>query len=733
MPMNVCPFSTPVHTGSEPTALTYTQCSPRLISSRLGRQMLLAWLAAGLLFLLGSLMHTPALWAVPAPQEPPPAPQAILLGQYVFAEMTAGASASYVVELPQAGTYLLAPVEETGAAIFDLRTTDATGTQAYSGPLASVELATEAGPLSLEFTANQDGLLAFVVLGPMGALSPDPAQPGILAAGSFYAERDPDGPRYGTLVIPATDYPQQVLLYIGVDEEAGWQLTVDGGALGMFQLNTAQENLLRFWSQGGEYPLALTPDDSPGSRLLVVPFLGGPPPAVPLDTPLAAEIRAGTAEAFYQISLGSIYTVLTATVDAADDGWNLTLLDRLMGGVVSADAGGSGQLTLTDLLPGTYYLWVQAPTGAESSQPFTLTVTGVAGDPIPRLENQVAAPGEFAEGEEQHTYWLSVPQAGSLITLSLQAENPDVNYTVQVALQPGAPLWRGEGGTPLRFVAPRPGTYLVDVLSNGAPGPYSLLAQVADPVMALDPAAPTWDQIAPGETAFYRLAVDGPDQILTVILVGNPAAELDLTVTWVDPETGQLQTASSAGGGSVEVVSQSRTVPGLYQVAVQAGAVGGPYLLMVRLEDPSLLGGQWAVEATASSQYGETDYSAAQATGTPDTPLPGDFPTAWAPENPDDGLQTLELRYAHLVVPTAIRIYETYNPGAVVAVEAYNGEADEWVVLWSGQDPSQEAPAVFSPPLNPADFATDRLRLTLDTAAVPGWNEVDAVQLVGRP
>lgn len=720
--MNVFPFSTPVHAGSE---------QPPGFSRRNVRQTLLAWLGVGLFFLLGSLMHTPSLRAAPAPQEPPPPPQAILPGQYVFAEMTAGTSTRYVVDLPEAGTYLVTPVEEAEVPVFDLLATDATGTEIYSAPLANAELAAEAGPLTLEFTANQDGLLAFVVLGPMGALSPDPAQPNVLTAGSFYAENEPDGPRYGTLVIPATNYPQEVLLYVGVDEGTSWQITVDGGALGTFQLNTAQENLLRFWSQGGEYPLALIPEDSPGSRLLVVPFLGGPPPAVPLDTPLAAEVRAGTSEALYQISLDSIYTVLTATLDAPGDSWNLTLLDRLVDGAVNA--GGSGQLTLTELLPGTYYLWVQAPTAVDSAQPFTLTVTGAAGDPIPRLENQAAAPGEFAEGEEQHTYWLSVPQAGSLITLSLQVESPDVNYTIQAGLQPGAPLWRGEDDAPLRFVAPRPGTYLVDVLSNGTPGPYTLLAEVADPVVALDPAAPTWDQIGPGETAFYRLAVDAPDQLLTVILVGNPAAELDLAVTWVDPDTGQLQTASSTGEGSVEVVSQSRTVPGLYQVAVQAGAVGGPYLLMVRLEDPSLLGSQWAIEATASSQYGETSYSATQATGAPDTPVPGDFPTAWAPENPDDGLQTLELRYAHPVFPTAIRIYETYNPGAVVAVEAYNGEADEWVTLWSGQDPSQEAPAAFSPPITPTDFATDRLRLTLDTDVVPGWNEIDAVQLIGRP
>jgi hypothetical protein len=37
----------------------------------------------------------------------------------------------------------------------------------------------------------------------------------------------------------------------------------------------------------------------------------------------------------------------------------------------------------------------------------------------------------------------------------------------------------------------------------------------------------------------------------------------------------------------------------------------------------------------------------------------------------------------------------------------------------------------FSPELGPVDFATDRVRVDVDTT-VPGWNEVDAVALVGR-
>ncbi len=39
--------------------------------------------------------------------------------------------------------------------------------------------------------------------------------------------------------------------------------------------------------------------------------------------------------------------------------------------------------------------------------------------------------------------------------------------------------------------------------------------------------------------------------------------------------------------------------------------------------------------------------------------------------------------------------------------------------------------AVFSPELTAVDFVTDQVRLTIDEAAVEGWNEIDAVKLIG--
>lgn len=123
-------------------------------------------------------------------------------------------------------------------------------------------------------------------------------------------------------------------------------------------------------------------------------------------------------------------------------------------------------------------------------------------------------------------------------------------------------------------------------------------------------------------------------------------------------------------------------------------------------------------------------WSALQATGAPDTPIDGDHGTAWASKGPDMGNVTLELTYDRTVRVDAVRIHETLAPGAVAKIEAF-GPDRTWVTLWEGTSTVRPSPSFFEPPVAATSFATDRIRLTLDTNRVAGWNEIDAVELVG--
>ncbi|HEX7900973.1 MAG TPA: hypothetical protein VF950_24655 [Planctomycetota bacterium] len=141
---------------------------------------------------------------------------------------------------------------------------------------------------------------------------------------------------------------------------------------------------------------------------------------------------------------------------------------------------------------------------------------------------------------------------------------------------------------------------------------------------------------------------------------------------------------------------------------------------------------QWAEGASASSEYEADRWSAAQATGRPDTPEGGDRQTAWASKDADGGEEWLELRYALEVRPVKIRVHETYNPGAVVKAEAWTS-GGTWQVLWRGAAAVREGEGWFTIDVPPGAPATRAIRLTIDSAAVSGWNEIDAVELIGEP
>ena len=138
---------------------------------------------------------------------------------------------------------------------------------------------------------------------------------------------------------------------------------------------------------------------------------------------------------------------------------------------------------------------------------------------------------------------------------------------------------------------------------------------------------------------------------------------------------------------------------------------------------------QWAERAGASSEYESERWSARQATGRPDSAAGSDQATAWASKEADGGPEWLELGYAVEVRPRKLRIHETYNPGALAKVEARDVDG-AWRVLWSGGGSARDGAWLTVEVEGPA---TRTIRLTLDSGATAGWNEIDAVELIGEP
>jgi hypothetical protein len=132
----------------------------------------------------------------------------------------------------------------------------------------------------------------------------------------------------------------------------------------------------------------------------------------------------------------------------------------------------------------------------------------------------------------------------------------------------------------------------------------------------------------------------------------------------------------------------------------------------------------------APQRRGGRSWGPEQATGEPDTEGPGDISTAWASQTPDGQDEWLTLEYARPILPVAVIVHETHNPGALSRVTLFRPDTEE-VDVWKGADPTspEKGHGVSIIPIS-SETATNKIRIYLDSQRVPGWNEIDAVGLI---
>jgi len=144
--------------------------------------------------------------------------------------------------------------------------------------------------------------------------------------------------------------------------------------------------------------------------------------------------------------------------------------------------------------------------------------------------------------------------------------------------------------------------------------------------------------------------------------------------------------------------------------------------------------GQWATTATASSTYNDAkeqeDWSPYQLTGIPNVERYGDDGKAWAPKTEDSGIEWIDLKFDKPVFATEVRVRESCGSGAIIRLELFD-ESGAAHTIWADVDPTKELNYLIIK-FPKTTYKTNRVKLTLATNAVQGWNEIDAVQLVGK-
>ncbi len=124
-------------------------------------------------------------------------------------------------------------------------------------------------------------------------------------------------------------------------------------------------------------------------------------------------------------------------------------------------------------------------------------------------------------------------------------------------------------------------------------------------------------------------------------------------------------------------------------------------------------------------------YGAQQATGLPDTANRHEHArTAWASATADDQPEWLLLEYAEPVTAKEVLVYETSNGGAVNKVNAFDSAGLE-VELWTGHTLRTPPVGFTVPAVLPfkQPLKTHRVKVYLDSANFPGYNQIDAVGL----
>jgi hypothetical protein len=144
--------------------------------------------------------------------------------------------------------------------------------------------------------------------------------------------------------------------------------------------------------------------------------------------------------------------------------------------------------------------------------------------------------------------------------------------------------------------------------------------------------------------------------------------------------------------------------------------------------------GQWAVEATATSSFGETRGAVADSNqprnmvGKPDT-------KTWTNDRQDLGFDSFETVYEKPVHATAVRVVITDGVEALSKVEL-RGATGAWSTAWSGLSDVKRNPhgprTWFVRTFEKTAQPVQAVRVTIANNVDKGYKHVDAVQLVGE-
>ena len=157
---------------------------------------------------------------------------------------------------------------------------------------------------------------------------------------------------------------------------------------------------------------------------------------------------------------------------------------------------------------------------------------------------------------------------------------------------------------------------------------------------------------------------------------------------------------------------------------------GNPEVLqLIKDTLPSI--SQWANEVVNfSSQYQSPDYAAIQVLGEPNSRNCSDAKTAWVPRQENSGNEFVRVRFVNAVLFPKIGVHQTLGAGTVRKIILWDTEGNG--TEFNVQDPLRECSGVATFQFDAYTKPVNEITVMLDTSAVSGWNEIDAISLSGK-
>ena len=135
------------------------------------------------------------------------------------------------------------------------------------------------------------------------------------------------------------------------------------------------------------------------------------------------------------------------------------------------------------------------------------------------------------------------------------------------------------------------------------------------------------------------------------------------------------------------------------------------------------LGIQWAVTASASSEWSSTDWSAAQATGPPELAQCSSVETNWSPLGDGSTPEWIELGYDPPVRPVGVDVHESGNASGFVTRVDVRDTTGLLHTVWEESDPAV-CGGIHAPRWSPLPFDVTSIVVH---SQLEGWEEIDAV------